>query len=101
VSAGWLLGASLDASAAWPTDTVTNLAVCTESHDQALPRTAPDGLGGQFVVWRDQRTGTTPFDEDVYAQHVLASGVVDPAWPATGLPVCTAPNQQDEAYIVA
>src|SRR5258706_1782373 len=52
---------------------------------------APDGVGGAFVVWEDDRVvaGT-----DLYAQHVLASGALDPAWPAADLPVGVGPTNQ-------
>jgi hypothetical protein len=44
---------------------------------------APDGAGGAFVAWEDNRTDVA----DVYAQHLLAGGAIDPAWPAADLPV--------------
>src|SRR5262249_32048077 len=45
-----------------------------------------DGAGGAIAAWRDYRSGT---HVDIYAHHVLASGDVDPAWPADGIPLCT------------
>jgi hypothetical protein len=39
-----------------------------------------------IVAWQDQCSGGV---YDVYAHHVLASGSLDPAWPATGLAVST------------
>jgi hypothetical protein len=56
--------------------------VCTAVGDQWWPRIATDGSGGTFVIWQDDRAMIAGA---VYAQHVLASGVVDPAWPADGL----------------
>ena len=51
-----------------------------------------DGSGGIFVAWNDFRNGST--NADIYVQHVLASGSVDPAWPVNGRQVCnTAGNQ--------
>src|SRR5204863_9435907 len=41
--------------------------------------------GGVIVAWPDQRNGNF----DLYAQHVLASGMVDAAWPPNGLAICT------------
>src|SRR5262249_32132864 len=38
-----------------------------------------DGTGGALAVWDDGRNGL-----DVYAQHLLIFGTIDPAWPATG-----------------
>ncbi len=54
------------------------------------PHAAPDGAGGAFVVWEDNRTDVA----DLYAQHVLASGAIDPSWPPTDLPVAVGPFNQ-------
>jgi hypothetical protein len=51
-----------------------------------------DGAGGAIVAWMDDRPGSNRLD--VFAQHVLASGIVDPAWPVSGFPVCTAAGTQ-------
>jgi hypothetical protein len=60
---------------------------------------APDTLGGAFVAFTDHRiSGDTT---DVYIQHVLASGTIDPAWPAGGLPVCALPAIQDQPRVIA
>lgn len=66
-----------------PTWPVNGLAVCVATGDQLGPRLVPDGNGGVLVVWGDSRTDVS----DVYAQHVLASGSIDPAWPLSGLAV--------------
>ena len=55
---------------------------------------ASDGAGGLFVTWDDTRAAAFTFDYDIYAQHILASGIVDPRWPTNGLPVCTAIDEQ-------
>ncbi|MGH7724010.1 MAG: T9SS type A sorting domain-containing protein [Candidatus Eiseniibacteriota bacterium] len=60
-------------------------------------RIVSDGEGGAFVAWNDNRVGIptgNPFYFDIYAQHVLADGTMDPRWPVEGLPVCTAPSGQ-------
>ena len=63
----------------------------SHSSGQAIAaRAAPDGAGGAFVVWQDSRTDVA----DVYAQHVLGNGVIDPAWPAADLPVAVGPVNQ-------
>src|SRR5207344_1673422 len=72
---------------AWPAD---GRAVCTANGEQQNPAIVPDGAGGAFVTWADLRDGIS----DIYAQRVLASGVVDPAWPADGLALCTASGPQ-------
>ncbi len=63
---------------AWP---AAGKALVADYFDQSSPAIMPDGAGGALVSWDDQR-GT---GRDIYAQHVLASGAFDPAWPATGL----------------
>ena len=50
---------------------------------------APDGTGGAFVAWVDERDLT---GGDVYAQHLTAGGSVAPGWPADGLGICVLPQ---------
>src|SRR5262249_26782087 len=57
-----------------------------------------DGAGGAIAVWTNK---PDLVEADVFAQHVLASGVVDPRWPTSGVPVGTAPRQQDFAAIAS
>ena len=79
---------------AWPTD---GRAVCTATGDQQAPVILADGSGGAIVTWWDFRSGA---DFDVYAQHVLATGAVDPVWPPDGRALCTAAGNQISARIV-
>jgi flagellar hook capping protein FlgD len=81
---------------AWPAN---GRALCTVRGDQDNPTIASDGAGGAIVTWMDGRSGVT--DVDIFAQHVLASGVVDPNWTAGGVALCTAPAQQDFPNIVS
>lgn len=78
----------------WPVD---GLAVVTAPGLQDFPEIVSDGAGGAFVSWDDQRDLASGFD--VYAQHVLDSGLVDPAWPANGRAVCIAPGNQGRGTI--
>ena len=48
--------------------------VSTAPGDQQNPSLAPDGSGGAFVVWEDQRAG--PPEVDIYAQHINADGTL-------------------------
>ena len=57
----------------------------------------PDGAGGAIVAWQDTRTG----ESDIYAQHVLANGDIDPAWPVGGLALCTATSYQHSPLVVS
>ena len=65
----------------WPVDGV---AVCTAPDWQDGMQLAPDGAGGAFAIWRDQRKGSAS-DHDTYAQHLTASGSIAPGWPVDGL----------------
>ena len=49
----------------------------------------PDGAGGLFVVWEDQRV-----ERDIYAQRILPNGLPAPGWTAGGLAVATEPGVQ-------
>jgi hypothetical protein len=79
----------------WPVD---GRALCTAAHDQVTPTIVGDGAGGAIVAWEDRRSGV---EYHIYAQHVLASGAVDPAWPADGRALCTAATAQYAVTIVA
>lgn len=59
----------------------------------------PDDAGGAIVAWVDARAGVA--QTDIFAQHVLSSGVVDPRWPANGLVVAGASGAQNFPAIVA
>jgi hypothetical protein len=82
--------ASGELDAAWPTDgralVTDSLALANAAGGQSLPQIVPDGAGGAIVAWQDLRSDVTEFD--IYAQHVLASGAVDGAWPANGRALC-------------
>lgn len=85
------------AQATWPHSTFTNLPVCTAPGTQNSVQLAGDGSGGAYLVWSDDRGGN---GTDIYAQHVLRTGIVDPAWPTDGLAVCTATGPQMSPDIV-
>ena len=95
--------ATLSASsalAAWTHDPSTNLLVSGAVGNQTLSVAAPDGQGGAIVAWQDSRSfGSTSYD--IYAQHVLSSGVVDPAWPVNGVAVCALASEQSTPAIVS
>lgn len=77
-----------------PTWPVNGLAITTSmTGAQVNPAAITDGAGGVVLAWQDVRTGSVA-NPDVYAQHLRADGTVDPAWPTSGVAVCTAPGQQ-------
>jgi hypothetical protein len=78
------------ARAGWQPDGVP---VCLHPLTQYSPVIASDGSGGAYIVWSDSRDyGTTNLD--LYLQHLTAGGDLAPGWPASGLPLCTAPGPQ-------
>src|SRR6185503_6227247 len=78
---------------AWPVDA---LAIVVAAGDQSLPAITSDGAGGAIVAWYDFRGA----DYDIYAQRALATGMVDPAWPANGRALCLAPGHQQPPRLV-
>jgi hypothetical protein len=64
----------------WAADGV---GICTGLQNQVSPQLAPDGAGGTFIAWVDDRNG----DWDIYAQRVSAGGAVQ--WPMNGVAVCS------------
>ncbi len=79
----------------WPPNGVP---VCSATSFQLNPKVAPDGAGGAFVVWEDTRSGST---EDVYAQHVTASGAVALGWEPNGVAICTQPASQPKPAVAS
>jgi hypothetical protein len=76
---------------AWP---INGRALAAGNRQQTGAAIVSDGAGGAVVAWQDT------FD-DILAQHVLASGALDPAYPAAGRAVCTLPSQQSAPSLVA
>ncbi|MDP8226691.1 MAG: T9SS type A sorting domain-containing protein, partial [Candidatus Celaenobacter polaris] len=62
---------------------------------QKDPRITGSADTGAFVVWVDYRND--PYSSDIYAQKIDVSGTL--LWDATGLPLCTAPNDQLESRL--
>ena len=65
---------------------------------QDLPRVAPDGMGGLYVVWRDLRDYSTNL-EDIYLQRMTGDGLVAPGWPSLGLPTAIGPVPQEVGMV--
>lgn len=93
--------ASGELDARWPVDGRSLLAdpAALDSADggQISQRIVSDGAGGAIVAWLDNRSPVTEID--VFAQHVLASGVVDPAWPANGAGLCVVEGVQNSLVL--
>ena len=80
-------------AAGWAAD---GNAVCTDPTAAGPPRIAADGLGNAYVAWHDQRAGFY----DVYLLKLGPAGVAA-GWPANGLAVCSAANQQINPALLA
>ena len=78
-----------------PGFTSSGLELVTAPGVQAEAQLAPDGAGGFFAVWRDERSGNA----DIYAQHVLATGMVSTGWTANGRSLTTAAGTQEQPSI--
>jgi hypothetical protein len=78
---------------AWP---ASGRAVVADPYDQSGPALLADGSGGVLVAWDDYRGP----DRDIYAHRVLATGALDPAWPASGRVLCAAAADQVDPRIV-
>jgi hypothetical protein len=75
---------------AWPAGgRALSITPRTQSHADAVS----DGAGGAVVAWDDS--------SDIVAQHVLASGALDSAYPDTGRVVCNLPSGQGDPAVVA
>jgi hypothetical protein len=92
-----------EVDAGWPANGQTlladSLAMATADGGQTSPVIVPDGAGGAIVAWLDLRS--TVGEVDIFAQHVLASGVVDPAWPANGTALCAIEGVQNNLTLIS
>ncbi len=68
------------------------VSVCIWDGVQFDIRIVDDGEGGCIIAWIDQRGGDTA---DLYAQHILADGRIDPEWRVGGIPIVTAESAQN------
>ena len=71
----------------WPAD---GLAISATAGNQDKPAIVSDGGGGVIVGWEQDHQ----HDWDIYAQHILSSATLDPAWPAAGRAVCAREENQ-------
>lgn len=72
----------------WPANGVV---LTTSLSGQARPVAVSNGAGGAVIAWEDYRNG----EADVFAQRILSTGGVDPAWPGGGLSVITFGGNQE------
>lgn len=75
----------------------TGAPVATLAASQQYPAVAPDGAGGCYLAWTDYRTAAG----DLYAQHLLADGRRDPAWPVDGVAVSAQADVQSRPCLIS
>jgi hypothetical protein len=90
---------SSPAQAAWPSNPLTSLPVCTATNTQAYPAIAVDGAKGAIIAWEDYRGGAGS-STGIYAEHVLATGSLDAAWPAQGRALTSVASNQTSPAIL-
>ena len=73
----------------WPAGGVP---LCVAAGDQRSPLVLPDGAGGVFVAWEDDRAGAA--DPNLYLQRLTVTGALATGWTADGLAVCAAAGTQ-------
>jgi hypothetical protein len=78
----------------WP---VNGRLVSIGGTDEVLPVLASDRAGGAIVAWGGGNTG----HHNSRAQHLLASGVLDAAWPATGRSLGFTPSEATNQVIAS
>lgn len=88
---------SIISEAQWKTTVQENNIICNEPSTQNYVEMAPDGMGGAFIVWTDQRNYNSN-SNDIYIQRIDKDGYVQFA--TNGIPVCTAANDQVAPKIV-
>lgn len=67
---------------------VDGVPVCAVTSWKGYVEMIPDGAGGAFVVWTDERSGT----QKVFAQRIAPNG--KSLWTSTGVPVATSTSVQ-------
>src|SRR5258706_991400 len=74
----------------------SGVALCQNGRGGDIPQVVSDGAGGAYVAWRDGRNS-----DDVFLQHVTASGLIAGGWPLDGVPVAALPSVQEFSGLVA
>ena len=72
--------------------TANGVALGSPTGIQNFPAPISDGAGGAIVAWQTGFNIFSPGSDDIYVQHVDASGT--PQWTTNGVALCTATNVQ-------
>ncbi len=81
--------------AQWTSDATMNTKICDAIGQQATADMMPDGAGGAFIAWYDNRSGAY----DIYIQRINAAGVAQ--WTNNGVAVCTRTEAQVNAKMTS
>ena len=84
-----------DATSQWLPDGNVVCDTATVYNSTLIPTPAPDGKGGLFVCWVDQRSGNL----DIYMQRMSSSG--EALWKENGIGVIEWPGDQGNMAIVS
>ena len=80
-----------------PGFTLSGEVLCAAPGAQRELEIAPDGAGGFYAVWSDERNGAA----DLYVSHILGSGMRSPLFAADGEPFALEVGVQDQPAIAA
>lgn len=78
-----------DGSLAWSNSGVS---ICNTASRSINPQIAPDGFGGAYIAWEDDRNdiGYPIYGSDIFAQHIDADGNVQ--WASNGVNLSKQPS---------
>ncbi len=79
-----------------PQWTLNGVQICSDPSGQFKIQIGPDGAGGAFIVWEDQRPASY---QDLYIQRIDFNGTIQ--WGAAGVPVCTANHNQFSPQVIS
>jgi len=82
-------------AAGWP---ASGAVACAAPGDQYAPTLTPDGAGGAYYAWTDERD-TLASGRDVYVQRLDASGTPAAGWPVHGLALGADAGHQGEPML--
>jgi hypothetical protein len=77
-----------------PLWTPEGVAICTAEHAQQNIQLVSDTTGGVIIIWEDYRVAG--YYSQVYAQHVISNGQIDPNWLPNGYQVISYQGSQSE-----
>ena len=92
------LTAALACIADAPALAADGIPVCVSPFDQSAPVSVPDGHGGMYLAWLDQRLG---YNTDVYLQRVTPSLQRSAGWTDNGAPMTFVTCTKTEASLLS